>query len=244
MDELIDILQIDFNWYQFILIVFILSAVYALLYFLKRIVRSVFFSRRVKFWLVNALDLIFIYYEPLAIIIGISLFVLINPLLHGLIVLLGILVGMQHFRNYFNGKIIQGKRSIELGQTIKVEDISGLIFEKGRLGLRVKSKDGLHYIPYEKLIRHGYVLSSGDKIAGLYHLNVSSLEDSKITHHRLTEVLMSSPYVDEDYKPIIHRSPSDNNILDVTLSVKEESHIFELLTMLEENDFAVEMTKP
>ena len=243
MNELRDILNIDYNWYHFILMVLISTALYVALLFIKRIVENISLSRTPKKRIRNILNWIILYFEPVAVIIALSLFILIRPVFHGLIAGFGLVIGLEHLKNYINGKILNSKGTLERGQVIKVRDVNGVISEKGKLGLRVKSEDGLHYIPYRLLVRSGYILSSGDRIGGLYQLDIQCPAEARYDKNRLLDILISSPYLDLDYRPVVQESGHDDKFLKAKLSVKEESHIFDLINMLRENDFIAELSK-
>lgn len=243
MNDLRDILNIDYNWYHFLLLVLVSGLLYVALLFMKRVVENISISRNSKTRWRNTFDWIILYFEPVAVIIAISLFILIRPVFHGLIVGFILIIGLEHLKNYINGKIINSKGALQRGQVIRVKDVNGVITRQGKLGLHVKSEDGLHYIPYRLLVRNGYILSSGDRVGGLYQLNIRCPNEAQHDRNRLMDILISSPFLDIDYRPVVQQSVQDDKILKAKLSVKEESHIFDLINMLRENDFIAEISK-
>lgn len=235
----------DYNWGDLIFLTVALVLVYVLLFFLRKIIHSLSFLGRLRSLAKRSIDVIFVFYEPICVLILISVFVMIKPAFHGLLVgAIGVL-GFSHWRNYFHGRLFMTDRSLQSGRRIRITDHEGIIIKMGRLGIQVRSDDGLHYMPYHTLVSEGFVLSSGDKIGGYYHLNVSKDEEKMDVSiiEKLTNILISSPYVDGDHKPEIKRSIISENIVEVKLLVKEENHLFDLMTLLEEYGFQSRTTK-
>ncbi len=201
-------------------------------------------AKWIKIKFINFLNIFFIYFGPLATLILASIFVLIKPALHGLILGLALLLAFSHIRNFLNGRIINSNEMFSKGQLVRISDKSGIITEIGKLGLRIRSDDGLHYFPYQTLLTSGYTLSSGDKIGGYYHLSLRMTElMDEDQMENLTNIILSSPYLDGDHKPEFYRSLSSEGHLNIKVLVKEEVHLHELMKLLEENGFDATLSK-
>jgi len=239
------LIHIDYNWTDLIFLTIVLVAIYAILIFTKRVISGISWVGRLRSTIKKIVNTLVILYEPLSILIVISVFVMIKPAFHGLIVGIIGVVGFSHLRNYFHSRLIQTGKALKTGRRIRVLDQVGIITDLGRLGIQIRSDDGLHYIPYHELVSRGFVLSSGDKIGGYYNLQVDPKDEEHIDQdmQRLSNILISSPYVDGDYKPEISRSITLDGKINVRLLVKEESHIHDLMSLLEENDFMSVITK-
>ena len=240
-----DIFNIDYNWVDLIFLSVVLVLVYMLLLFLRKIVFNISFLGGTRSFVRRALDIILILYEPLFILVIISAFVMIKPGIHGLIVGVLLVMGFNHIRNYFHGRLFMSDKSLKEGRRIRITNQEGIITEMGRMGLQVRSDDGLHYIPYHILVTEGYVMSSGEKIGGYYRLNITR-EESEPGHNYLSElsnILISSPYVDGDHKPEIERSIHSQDTIDVRLLVKEEQHLNDLIALLSEYGYQSKITK-
>ena len=88
-------------------------------------------------------------------------------------------------------------------------------------------------------------MSSGEKIGGYYRLNITR-EKSEAGYNYLSELsnmLISSPYVDGDHKPEIKRSIHAQDTIDVRLLVKEEQHLNDLIALLREHGYQSKITK-
>jgi hypothetical protein len=238
-------MNLGYNWSDLFLLSLVLVLMYLLLIFVRKIILSVSFVGRLRVMVKRVLDVIIILYEPISLLIVISVFVMIKPAFHGLLIGIMGVIGFSHLRNYAHSRIIQSSSGLKTGRRIKIHEQLGIITDLGRLGIQIRSDDGLYYIPYHVLVIEGYILSSGDKIGGYYNLNISSGKHEQINQaiDELSNILISSPYVDGDYKPEITRSLSLDGTLDVRLLVKEESHIHDLIGLLEENQFISRIIK-
>lgn len=234
-----DLFHIDYNWSDLFLLSIILILVYLLLYFIRRIISSLVFIGRLRSIIRLTLEKVLVLYEPLSLFLVMSLFVMIKPIFHGIIIGSIVLLGFAHFRNYVHGRLIMIDRSLHLGRRLNILDHEGIITHMGRFGIQVRSDNGLHYMPYHLLVTQGFILSSGEKIGGYYNLQIKLQEDveDKASLTELSHMLTSSPYVDGDHKPEISRSISSNRSVDVKLLVKEESHVYDLMALLDENGF-------
>ena len=223
-------MDISYSWRDFILLLFCLCIVYIALLSIKTSLKD-----RIK----KVFDVTLNVYETVSILLILVVFFLIKPALHGLILIAVLGMGFQHLRNYVHSRLFHIMGHVKKGLHIKVDDQKGIITHMGRLGIEMKSDVGLHQIPYDTLVKKGYILSSGERIGGYYRLQVNAKEGT-LDRQRIQElihVLYSSPYVDSSYRPEIVRSLSDHDMIDVKLLVKEEHHIRDLIEVLEEQGY-------
>ncbi len=240
-----DIFNIDYNWGDLIFLTIILVLVYLLLLFFRKIVFSISILGGTRKIVQRFLDITLILYEPLFILVIVSVFVMIKPGVHGLIIGVILVMGYSHIRNYFHGRLFMSDKSLKAGRRIKITNQEGIITSMGRLGIQVRSDDGLHYLPYQILVTEGFVMSSGDKIGGYYHLSINEPKDElgKNYETELSNILVSSPYVDGDHKPEIERSIISDGVIDVRLLVKEEQHLNDLIALLAEYGYHSKISK-
>lgn len=237
--------NIQYGWTHLLWLSIILAALYIILVFLKKIMSNLVFiggwRGSIRIFLERAITL----YEPIALIVLVAFFIAINPVLHGIIVGLIMIISITHIRNYIHGKLIKTNNAIQVGRRINVINQEGIITRMGRFGILVRSDEGLHFIPYASLVSQGFILSSGQNIGGYYKLNIMLPQEieSRRSLQELTDLLISSPYIDGDYKPEISRSRTSERTTKVKLLVREESHVHDLMTLLEENGYDSEITK-
>lgn len=240
-----DFFNINYTWTDLILITFVLAIGYLLLFFLRRILVSLNLKERLKNILRVILDRTLILYEPIFVLIVVTILVMIKPAFHGLIIGLIAVFSYNHLRNYVHGRFIMSDRSLKNGRRIKIGNQEGIITDIGRLGLSLRSDEGLHYLPYHILYSKGFVLSSGEKIGGYYHLFVrpNQSSESALSIEHLKDIIIASPYIDTDHTPEIAQSISSDGGINVKLLVKEEDHIQDLIDMLTEQGFTSTISK-
>jgi len=237
--------ELNYTWTDLFLLIVVLGLFYLLLFFIRRIIPSLSFLGRLRSPFRKFLDKVIILYEPLAILLITAVFVMIKPGFHGLMVGALTLFSLDHVRNYFQGRLYLTNSTLKVGRRIKVNGSEGVIVKLGRFGVDVRTDEGLSFLPYQTLIKNGYVMSSGDKIGGYYHLTISPEEDdeSKTVLSDVTHLLISSPYVDGDHKPEITRSLTQTGEINIKLLVKEESHLHDLISLLREHGYTSVITK-
>ncbi len=226
----------QFTWQRLLLVAISLLALFFLLKFLDRILGRFNFLGKYQEIVKNCIHYTLLIYEVLALLILGSVFVLINPQFHGILALIVVVGGFTHIKNYFSGRIVQYDNSINVGKRLKTENVQGIISDMGRLGIKVRTKKGLQFINYSNLVNHGYMLLSGDEVGGFYQLNIKPNEiDEKIDYHvQLIDLLATTPYLDWNHKPQIIPSKDDTKSIQARVVVKEESHLHDLITLINE----------
>lgn len=236
-----------FSWGDFFTLALTLLLLYFLLNFAQRMLPKIGITERVGLPLQKGIDYLLLLYEPLVLLVLSSAFILLNPLFHGLLLSLLLLAGFNHFKNYISGRIVQFDRSISVGQQLRIKEVQGMIAEKGRLGLRLRSNKGLHFVAYSKLIGDGYLLLSGEEIGGFYLLGLSPREEEKekVDHaKRLADLLATTPYLDWLHTPELRRSNDSNYPYQIRVSVREENHLRDLMVLIEQEwNYACKISK-
>ena len=232
-------LSSQFSWGDFLTIAVVLIALYFLLQFLHQLLERFQlmgnFQKRLKKWIYHLL----VFYEPLVILILSSVFVLINPLFHGLLLGLLLLIGFSHVKNYMSGRIVQFNNSIDIGKNLSTNGLHGIISKIERLGLKVSTHKGLFFISYSQLLEQGYLVESGEEIGGLYHLKIVPTEESddkEKTNHilQLMDLLATAPYLDWNHQPKLVPSNEASRHINAHIIIKEESHLQDLMQLMEE----------
>ncbi|MEO0776464.1 MAG: hypothetical protein AAF146_07860, partial [Bacteroidota bacterium] len=105
-----------------------------------------------------------------------------------------------------------------------------------RLGLHLRSNKGKHFINYSQLFAEGYLLLSGEEIGGFYQINIQPREpEAKVDYaRRLADLLTSTPYLDWNHTPEFRSLTEGTYSYQVRISVREEGHLRDLITLIEE----------
>ncbi len=226
----------QFSWGNFLTIALVLFALYFFLQFLHQILErfQIFgnWQKHFKKWIYHLL----LIYEPLVVLILSSVFVLINPIFHGLLMGLLLLVGFSHIKNYMSGRIVQFDNAIGIDKRLTTNNLHGVISRIERLGLKLSTSKGLFFVSYSQLLADGYLLESGEEIGGLYQLKISPIDTKEKTDHirQLMDLLATAPYLDWNHKPTLIRSTEIPNQIDAQMIIKEESHLQDLMLLIEE----------
>lgn len=226
----------QFSWGDFFTIAVELIALYFVLQFLHQILErfQLFgnFQRNLKKWIYHLL----LIYEPLVVLILSSVFVLINPWFHGLLMGLLLVVGFAHVKNYMSGRIVQFDNAIDIGKRMTTNGLHGIISKIDRLGLKLSTSKGSLFVAYAQLLEKGYLLESGEEIGGLYHLKIQPTTPKEKTDHirQLMDLLATAPYLDWNHKPTLTPSNNTPNEIDAQMIIREESHLQDLMKLMEE----------
>jgi hypothetical protein len=231
-----DILQRHYVWGDLLTATIVLLALYFFLQFAHRVLGRAFFLGRFQEPVRRAIHNLRLVYELLVLLVIGGIFVLINPLFHGLLLVLLIFAGFAQIRNYVSGQIVQSNPHVVIGKRIRVDKLKGIIADLGRLNLQLQTREGLHYIGYARLLSEGYTLISGDEVGGLYQLQVRPLDSETNVDHipLLLDKLASAPYLDWNHKPELRPSPKDPELINARLLVREENHLHELAALIGE----------
>lgn len=231
-----NLLQNQYTWGNLFLAGIILVLGYFVLVFLNRMLERAAF---LESWQAPAMRMAryaLLIYEPLAVIIVGGIFVLINPVFHGLLVGLLFLAGFNHLRNYLAGRVVQFDHHIDRGSRLRSGDFAGVVLELGRLGLQLQTNEGLYHLTYTRLLSEGYTLISGEEIGGFYRLRISPRENTEKVRHqqRLHHLLLTAPYLDWRHKPELTVTDPEQSAIDARVLVREESHLHDLVELIRE----------
>jgi len=234
MNSLEKLLNIDVTWFDFLQTDLILVLTYFLLRGLVRLMKSFNFLGVYQDFFEKGIKSLLLIFEPLAILVVIIYFVLINPVINGIIVLVLSIVGSHFIKNYLIGKMLQWDKAFTIGKSIGVDNSRGVISKMNRTGLYLKTGNGANFITFNQLYNKGFTIFSGEE-AGGYHQLVLSPEtaDEKINYKTLlTDELANAPYLDWYYKSEILPSEEGENEFFAKVFVKEEEHLKELLQLI------------
>lgn len=234
-----------FSWGDFLQIALVLIAVYFVLQFLQRVLRKTNFLGRFQEWACSLVHHLLLVYELIVILLLGAAFVLIYPAFHGLLLLILVIGGFSHIRNYISGRVMQFDGGVSIGKQLKIDTLQGIITHIGRLGLQLKTNKGSQFINYSKLMDEGYLLLSGKEIGGFYNLKISpeNIENGNNHLQRLIDLLATAPYLDTSHKTELLTNRDQDNQWNAKVLVKEESHLFDLIDLLREWGYVCKISK-
>jgi hypothetical protein len=175
-------------------------------------------------------------YEPLALILIASAFVLINPPFHGLMLAMVLLLAFGHVRNYISGRLLLLNPLFAPGRRMNSGLAKGIITNIGRQGVSLQTQEGIQFVRYAHLTNQGFTIDPGDEIGGYFNLKIlpgTSLQTSDPLLH-FQDLLSTAPYLDRKYKPEFNIHLSNDGGFQVKVLLHEENHLYELLSLVKE----------
>ncbi len=220
----------------------ILAALYFLLRFLITFLRQTYFTGNGGASISDRLESLIVLYEPIAIIILLVIFILIQPALHGLVVLILLLLAYLPLRNYIDGRLFLMNNEIEKGQQLKIQDENGILQKIGRLGVTLRTNEGSRFINYSTLIRKGYTLLKGITTGGFHQVILQSeKEETKNIVQQLEYKLLDCPYLDWTYRPEIRKDDSSPEKYDMKFLLHKDKYLQHMITWLEESGLQIQL---
>jgi hypothetical protein len=230
------LLSLQFSWTNFFTSALFLLVLFFALQFIDRLLKRTSFLSIWHSPVKKAVRYLLLLFEPIALSFLGGIFVLINPIFHGLLLVFLFLTAFTHLRNYIAGRVIQLDHQIDRGSQIRSGDIEGVVLEMGRLGVQIQTKEGLYRLTYVNLLRQGYTLISGEEIGGFYQLRIHPKDEtSKIRHLQfLQNNFVTVPYLDRNHKPELIALDEQANKLEARVLVREENHLYDLIALIKE----------
>lgn len=223
----------------------VLMTCYLILQFVARTLKRTDVLRKNQSYFYKGIRHVLLIFEPIGILVLTGVFVLINPMFHGLIIGLILLLGLSHLKDYLNGRVLQFDNVLSVGKHISTSGLLGIITKITRLGIYSKTNKGTQFISYSRLYSDGFHLLSDNEFGGFYQLKIEPIElNQKINYQvYLTDLFASAPYVDRNHKTDISLSDENGLKYMANVSVKEKQHVIDLIALLTEQGFACKISK-
>mgnify|MGYP000234670063 CR=1 FL=1 len=104
------------HWIDLLIITLVLLFLRILLQWIYRLITHSPYLSKVGWLDGHLFRQLQVIYEPVAILILLGFFILINPLLHGILVAASLLIGYHHGQHYLSGRLIQLDNALRPGQ--------------------------------------------------------------------------------------------------------------------------------
>ena len=238
-------LNAQYSWRTFFALSLLLLAVYLLLRLVHRILKRIRFLGRFQDPVLLFVDKLYRLYLPIILVYLVTIFILVKPKLHGLLALLALILGYRHLKSYFSGVLLRFQQKLIKGRNIDTGSLHGVISDLGMFGLEINTSMGVHFQPYDELIRNGYTIARGDQIGRLLQLSLMPLQDinePKFNHQKkLFHLFAASPFLDKQHRPEISQPNTNEAEIKVEVLLKEERHLTDLIQVISEWGYACDV---
>ncbi|MFA5326699.1 MAG: hypothetical protein WC384_02810 [Prolixibacteraceae bacterium] len=235
-----EIIQNPLSWFSFISISLLLLVIQQLAVVGSRFLHNFMLFGRTRIPLADLAQKMLVVLEPLIFVLIIGLFVAIHPLFNGMAIVLISAVTFLQLRDYLSGRIILYTTSIMHDKKISAGNFSGSVVKTGKLGLHIRTAEGVLYLNYYRLISEGFTLSAGEELGDYCTLVLSSKSPEtkpKEIVRRLNEILLTLPYIDWKYRPKITTSNQISGEVELKLLLHENITTEEMVRYFTDADY-------
>jgi len=236
----------QFSWMGLLALMIQLSLLYFILHLAWKGALRITAPSPWQLRLKKIIHFVLLIFEPAVLLLLFSSFVMIHPFYHGLVLLLLTVTNFRHLRNYFSSRIILFDPLIHVGSRLKTGQTKGIISKIGRMRIQVQTDNGLHFITYNNLLQQTYSLLDREEKGGFYRLKIGATPDDTSTESQkqLLHLLNTAPYINWNHPLDIKQieNSAQQHWL-AHLSLYQEQHLFDLMTLLEERGFSSQIAK-
>ena len=225
-----------FSWLNFLGATIILL----LAYLLMRLVHELL-SRQMKKneWLIGlkkGLYSLLKVYEIIVFLILGSVFIFINPILHGSILLAIVLFSFSHIKNYVSGKLASLDDNLSVGKRLDIGAAKGVIVKMGQLGIQLRTSTGIRFVSYTQLFSEGYNLVAVEEIGGFYQFELLPEDKNSSSNHiqRLMDAFLMTPYIDPSRQPELIFTDNTTNTMEARILIREDSNLDDFIQLINE----------
>lgn len=234
IDELNLFSNMQISWSQWILTTLLVIALYLLIRLANQTFQKASLLGGWKKTAHSLIQKIYIMSEPVAILLIIASFIMINPLSHGIMAIVFLLLSYNIMKSYFSGKVLQLDNELYTGQKIKVAQSEGFIKDIGRTALTLQTKQGAEQVAYLQLFEQGYTILQGKRVGGLQALFIEAKdEEATVTIQSIEDKLWESPYLDWSFDPEIAITNVQNQF-EVKVLLRERTHLEDFKNLINE----------
>jgi hypothetical protein len=223
-----------FSWLNFLGATIILLLVYLLMRLTDE-----FLSRQLKNnrWLTGiekGLYKLLKVYEIIVFLILGSVFIFINPLFHGVILLAVVLFSFSHIKNYVSGNLASLDGNLSVGKRLDIGSAKGVIVKMGQLGIQLRTSTGIRFVSYTNLFSEGYNLVAVEEIGGFYQFELLPKDKNSSSNHiqRLMDEFLMTPYIDPSRQPELIHTNHLTGTMEARILIREDSNLDDFIHLI------------
>jgi len=181
----------------------------------------------------NIIFSVFVLSEPIALLIIVIAFILIHPIVHGILIAFIFLLAFTIIKSYFLGKVLQLENECYTGQKIKFKDTEGFIKNIGGTSLTIQTELGAKHVSYAQIFSEGFTKLQGKEVGGLQSIYVDTSDTDQNTIQNIKDRLWESPYLDWSFEPEVTITNKKNQF-EVKVLLNEKKHLDDLINLISE----------
>ena len=167
-------------------------------------------KRKVRRW---SSDILLIF-KPISVLLLLTVFIGINYVIHGILLLIVGIFCFQYIKSYLNGILFKTNPLIDRGRIIISGEYKGEILELMHLGTVLGVSNGKRFIDYSKIQQQGFSIIKEDEDSLLKTLYLSE----NVTETQVLDILFDNPQVNFLKPPTVKKSTTTGqHILKFTL---------------------------
>jgi len=227
-----------FTWLDLLKLILLLVFGFMVLKFVSKntnqFLSKTSFRRKLK----NSLNDIVELYKPLSILLGLTAFVLIKPLIFGAMVLISAIVLFSYIKNYIHGVFFRINPLVEIGANLLSENYQGEIEKLLLFGAIIKVENGERFISYSNIEKQGFCINQ--KEDGSMRKTIYLLEPNK--SKLVMDILFDNPMINFNQKPSIWKTPGES-IEQLHLTLEKGAKVEALIDYLNQYNIKTSLTK-
>lgn len=223
-----------FSWLNFLAATIILLLTYLLMQLIHELL-----SRQVQKneWLAGlkkGLYRLLRLYEIIVFLILGSVFIFINPILHGSLLLAVVVFSFSHIRNYVSGKLASLDDNLSVGKRLNIGTAKGVIIKMGHLGIELRTSTGIRFVNYTNLFSEGYSLVAVEEIGGFYQFELLPKDKKSSSNHiqKLMDAFLMTPYIDPSRQPELIYTDSATTTMEARILIREDSNLDDFIQLI------------
>lgn len=232
-----EIIHNPVSWFGFISISLLLIIFQQVLVFFSRYLRDFWILGKTRIPVTDLSQKGLVILEPFIYVCILGLFIAINPITHAIVIVILSALMFQHIRDYQSGRIILYSSTIMHDKNIIAGKYSGSVVKMGKLGLHIRTPEGILYLNYSRILSEGFLLSAGEELREYCRVLVQAKStDTTIQElkRQLNEALVTLPYIDWKFKPKISVSVQTEGELELKMLLHENVASEEVCRFLKE----------
>ncbi len=225
------------TWKGFLALLILLIAFYWLLkvlvYATERFIKKNVTNRKI----LNRLNKIVLFFKPFSVVLLLLDFISINPVNHGIFLIVIGVFGFKHINNYVNGIVLKVNPLIKERAIIESNTFQGEIKQMLPFGLVINNEAGERYINYSKIEQKGFSIKSNEHSLLRQTLYIKS----QLSKDAILDMLFDNPILNNQDFPTVESSDQDQ-VFKLKYSLENGASSEDLVAFLKEKNITTNKT--